>query len=158
MTRSVVYRIKCPECGEDVTCPHCGAEIPRFSPFSDWLRNLSSPLDSSSISNQNLDYIWHNFWESWLITLEEKQFGATPDVAQRDTHGVVAQLLAIGSSSGKKVETIRGERQVEYRGHYVVSFERTMPDDSQWIRVNGNQYESEAIFELLKKGEPPPHL
>jgi len=122
----------------------------RFTPFSHWLRALPAPLDSASVSNQNLDYIWHNYRASWFITIEEKRYGASVSAAQSDTHNIVRQLCEYGS--GQEIETMRGKRKVEYRGHYVVRFEQTTPDDSRWIMVNDEFADKESLLDLLRTG------
>jgi len=116
------------------TCPNCGAKVPTMTPFSDWLRSLEHPLNSQIISLHNLDYIWHNYRKHWLITIEEKRYGGQSTAAQRDTHGIVAQLLTI--ASGSMVSTYyRGRQSIEYRGHYIITFQNTTPDDSDWIKI-----------------------
>jgi hypothetical protein len=135
-------------------CPKCGASVDTHTPFSQWLRQLEAPLDSANCDCQNLDYIWFHYRPGWFITIEEKRFGATQSRAQGDTQAIIAQMLAI--ASGAKVETIRGIRAVGYRGHYVVSFEKTTPEDSEWVEINGIKHLNvkEVILLLLKNGNP----
>lgn len=144
MTRQLQHKVKCPQ---------CGTEIEAATPFSQWLRDLPAPLDSSVISNQNLDYVWHNYrTPSWLILLEEKRFAGAQNAAQKDTHNIIAQLLEL--SSGATVKTMRDERAVEFRGYYLIVFEKTTPDDSDWVTVNGTKYDApkETITRLLTEG------
>ena len=116
------------------------------TPFSDWLRGLPEPLDSSRISNQNLDYIWHDYRTNQLLTIEEKRHRGASRPAQTDTHGVVAQMLR--AASGMTVTTLRGDRPVSYLGHYVIRFELTTPDDGKmWI--NGNELSADVLVALL---------
>jgi hypothetical protein len=114
------------------------------------------PYQSSFADLQNLDYIWFPYREGWLITIEEKMWGKGVSRAQGDTHGIVAQLLSLGSDSCKEVNTIRGRRPIEYRGHYIVSFEKTNPDDSEWIRINGIMTDKKGLLQLLKTGKLEP--
>lgn len=116
------------------------------TPFSMWLRELGDPLTSRTISNQNLDYVWHDYPRNFLLTLEEKRHGARPSAAQNDTHGVVAQLLAM--SDGRMVSTLRGLRPARYFGHYVVVFENTTPDDGA-MRINGQECSRIVLLKLL---------
>jgi hypothetical protein len=154
VTRKRNHYATCPECGGVAVCSQCGAKVPASTPFSDWLRGLEYPLDSRVFSNHNLDFIWHNYRENWFITIEEKRYGARCTGAQRDTHGVITQLLEI--ASGSEVKTMRGLRKADYRGHYVVRFERTSPDDSEWIRVRCNGTERVVgelgLRQLLENG------
>ena len=126
-----------------------------FSPFSNWLRSLPAPYDSSSVSLHNLDYIWHYYREDWFITIEEKQHGAHCTGAQRDTHAIVYQLLKLGSDLKRTVlSTMRGvKKQVEYRGHYVIRFENTTPDDSEWIEINKEKRNKDDLMMLLRTGQ-----
>lgn len=167
MTRQAMLYARCRRCDVDGVCPICGEKIHRFSPFSDWLRGLGPPLNSSCVSNQNLDFIWHNHREDWFITMEEKKNGARCSQAQRDTHGIVYQFLQLASeviklARGNVVAGIGGKRQrkrVEYRGHYVVSFEKTNPEDSVWILINPGKHSfqtnTEGLLHLLKTGTLP---
>lgn len=133
------------------TCPHCGGAVPTQTPLSDWLRALPEPWSSRTVSNQNLDYIWHQYRDNWLITIEEKRFEGTVNFAQRDTHGVLVQLLHAGS--GTEVITARDIRvRVEYRGHYVLRLEKTTPDDSAWLELNGQRATKAQFLELLRTG------
>ena len=136
-------------------CPHCGHEFDSTTPFSQWIRALPAPLDGSNYDCQNLDYVWNSFrGDGWFITIEEKRYGALSDPrTQGDTHGIVKQMLSLASLS--IVYTFRGRRKYEYRGHYVVSFEKTTPVDSAWVKINGTQHEKpiEAVMNLLKTGK-----
>lgn len=126
-----------------------------FTPFSRWIRNLPKPLNSEYFDCQNLDYIWFAYRAAWLVTIEEKRFGARSTAAQGDTHNIIRQLLNL--ASGSEVVTLRGKRKIEYRGHFVVSFEQTTPEDSAWVMVNNQRYDDpKAIIEyLLLNGKLP---
>jgi len=153
MTKARTYSGRCPNCGiYPALCAECGSKTTGSTPFSDWLRELDSPLDSSRFDCQNLDYIWFSYREGWFITMEEKMLGLHCNRSQKDTHGVVAQLLAIGSKVKERLKTLRGRRKIEYRGHYEITFEKTTPDDSQWVEVNGVRYHPNAIYTLLGSG------
>ena len=153
MTRAKLHGVRCPVCGaENILCPHCGNRLSSSSPFSNWLRTLPHPFDSSNYDNENLDYIWFHYRRGWLITIEEKQFGAHSTRAQSDTHGVIRQLLTYASSSGYEVSTLRGRRKIEYRGHYEISFEQTCPADSSWVSINGNKGDVTTLMTLLDTG------
>jgi len=154
MTRSVHSRVKCKDCGVEVVCPKCRQPATSFTPFSDWLRALPFPYNSKMYDNQNLDYIWFHYRQGWLITIEEKRFGGTPTEAQADTHGIVAQMLA--GSSPCQVTTMRGRRHIEYRGHYLVVFEQTTPDDSAWLLINGAAATKDCLMTLLQTGRLEP--
>lgn len=118
--------------------------------FGLWLRRLKPPLSSANYDAENLDYIWFNYRQGWFITIEEKRFDAKATKAQLDTHGIVSQMLMM--SSGREVETMRGVRPIFYRGHYCIAFENTNPEDSAWIKINGEQSSQEELLETLKTG------
>lgn len=130
------------------------SHIRSASPFSHWLRELPAPLDSATIDINDIDFVVFNYRQAWLITIEEKCYGATPSRAQRDTQHVLSQMLC--AASGYEYETLRGVRRIEYRGHYEVVFERTSPRDSEWISINGVRYAREvglkALLRLLEVG------
>lgn len=147
MTRKRYMNATCPDCGEEAICPKCQKPVAMSTPFSDWLRSLTGPLSSKVFSAQNLDYIWHNYKENWFITIEEKRFGGNTSFAQRDTHMIVSGLLK--AASGANVKNARGKFvDVEYRGHYVIRFSQTTPDDSEAIYV---EHDRESI--RVRKGE-----
>lgn len=134
-------------------CPHCGHEFDTTTPFSQWVRGLPPPLHSGNFDYQNLDGIWNSYRDGWYITLEEKRYGAQSDErSQRDTHNMIRQMLTIASQS--VVLTLRGKRPYAYRGHYEVSFEKTSPEDSAWVKINNTQYDKpiEAVKSLLSTG------
>lgn len=122
------------------------------TPFSQWIRALPPPLDSRNYDCQNLDYIWFSYRAGWFITLEEKRFGSSSTAAQRDTHAIIAQLLT--AASGAVVETWRGKRRIAYRGHFILRFSQTTPDDSDWVEINGSRYSNprDVVFRLLSTG------
>lgn len=121
------------------------------TPFSHWLRGLPDPYTSRHFSNQNLDYVWHNYRENWLLTIEEKRFGGQSTQAQQDTHSIISQMLA--RSNGMLVTTLRGVRPVRYLGHYVIRFSDSTPDDSEWMTINGKPADRSDLLMLLA-GEP----
>jgi hypothetical protein len=161
MTKKTKYFVRCSQCKEDLICPKCQQKTPRGTPFGNWLRELPSPLDSRHISNHNLDYIWHNYVEDWLITIEEKQHGGKSSKAQLDTHRVIFQLLRIASRTEQTIRLgayRRRKGKVEYRGHYIISFENTTPDNSKWVTINGGakiagDKVKPAIINLLTTGK-----
>lgn len=118
--------------------------------FGIWLRNQPEIDSHEGFDGENLDYVWFQFLEGWLITIEEKRYGFSPSKAQKDTHGIVKQMLQI--ASGFPIETMRGIRPIEYRGHYLVQFEKTNPDDSKWIKINGNVHTKTDLLILLQFG------
>lgn len=156
--------ISCPSCGTDVICPTCGERVLYGTEFSRWLRKLPGDLSSSRFSCHNLDYIWHNYKDDWFITIEEKRNGGRCTSSQKDTHRIVYQMLKKASEFLKdKQKTLRvglnGNRRavVDFRGHYVVIFEKSTPDNSTWILINNERFDKpeakKTILTLLKTGK-----
>jgi hypothetical protein len=153
MTRQIQHHIKCRKCNQVYQCPSCQEEATASTPFSDWMRALPPPFTSANYDNENLDFIWFHYRQGWLITIEEKRYGARSTVAQLDTHHIIEQMLTNGSAA--PVGTMRGVRPIEYRGHYQVVFENTTPADSTWIMVNDRLYDKVGLMALLSTGKLP---
>lgn len=133
------------------------SEPEKFTPFGKWINRLNYPYNSINFDFNDVDYIWFGFKMAWFITLEEKRYGKNPTDTQKDTFNIISQLLKI--ASGNVVETMRGRRRIEYRGHYFIVFENTTPEDSQWIKINDIVYQGgksavrDAILYLLWNGK-----
>lgn len=117
--------------------------------FGLWLRK-QPVLSSTSFDCQNLDYVWFAYRDSWLITIEEKRYGSSSSLAQSDTHNLIKQMLKV--ASGYEYQTLRGKRKIYYLGHYLVQFENTNPDDSKWIKINGQNHDKYSLLLLLRTG------
>lgn len=135
----------CHTCGEDLLCPKCGTPTPTGTNFSNWIR--SQPINHSIT---DIDFVVHDFRQNTIVTLEEKCRGATPNKSQTDTHYVLYQMLK--HANGIDVKTLRGTRPVYYRGHHIISFENTSPEDSNWISIDGKQYDVDRLYNLIDKG------
>ena len=152
MTTPFRNQMQCPQCGTLAKCQTCGTALITATPFSQWLRALSTEthLDSRWIDNENLDYVWFAYREGWLILIEEKRYGSCQTAAQADTHNILDQLLR--AASGTQCNTLRGQRLIDYRGYYVVVFSATTPDDSEWITINGQLASVDDLLKLLGVG------
>jgi hypothetical protein len=164
VTRRVMNFISCPKCGAEVICPECNEPILYGTEFSQWLRKLPGYLSSSHFSCQNLDYIWHNYKADWFITIEEKRNGGKCTSSQLDTHRMIYQMLKIASDVLKIAKGVlrlglNGDRKaaIDFRGHYVIIFEKSTPDNSTWILINKQRFyepeAKEAILTLLRTGQ-----
>ena len=120
--------------------------------FGNWLRTKKIIKSGLGYDAENIDYVWFAFYDGWFILIEEKRHGASQRLAQADTHGIIHQLLE-NVPLGTKVKTMRGNREIEYRGYYLVQFQKTNPDDSLWIKINGTKYTKNELLYLLKFGE-----
>jgi hypothetical protein len=134
-------------------CQNCGAEIAQGSALGLHFRNLPKPLDSSNVSITDLDFVIFHYRRGWFMTIEAKQFGARPSKSQQEIFDIISEFLT--RVSGMIVTTMRGDRPIEYRGHHLVQFEKTTPDDSQWIRVDGVQITRNEWIVFLESGRLP---
>jgi len=123
--------------------------------FGLYLRKLRYPLSSAVCDAQNLDFIWHNYRENWFILIEEKRYGSKSSFAQRDTHGMISQLLE--KASGCQVWTAkRTLKKKEYRGYYLIQFQNTSPEDSSWYLINDCVFKDDSgLLHLLTYGSLP---
>lgn len=151
MTKQAQYLITCENCRIPLECPKCKRGQTHGSQFSKWLRKQNGFLSSQNFVGHNLDYIWFNYKQNWFITLEEKTNGGECTNSQKQVHNLLAQMLQFASgqafdvSFGNKKEIAK----VEYKGHYVIQFEKTNPDDSQWIKINGRKYNDKTCVKVL---------
>jgi hypothetical protein len=129
------------------------------SAFSDWLR-LSEVaqlgLGSNFASVTDIDFVWfaHPIEEGWYITLEEKCMGSTTTNTQQDVLNIVSTHLLLGSQRQCQIDTWKkGLRTIEYRGHYLISFEKTNPNDSAYIKINGKKKTKDDLIQLLRHGK-----
>jgi hypothetical protein len=122
--------------------------------FSLWLRQLPYPLNShNGYYNTDIDNVWWAFREGWFVTLEEKQHGGRVSSNQQEVLDLLEERLILA----KKLlqPTLRGERAVEYRGHYNIIFQNTDPDNSLWIAINNETHNKDALLHLLERGHLP---
>lgn len=134
----------CNKCGADLVCSECGVPSSRGTPFSNWLR-----ATEISASCHDIDFVWHNYEDGWFMTLEEKTRNGNMSFSQRDTQGIVFQMLR--ASSGRQCLTARGWKPIEYRGHYVITFEHTSPENGA-IWLDGKLITKEQLLVFLHTG------
>lgn len=126
------------------------------SNFSKWLSRYSQHY-GKQVNIQDIDYIIHDYNEGWYITIEEKTRGASGNdrksFGQIRVQDFISRALTRGSI---KKEVWPNRYDPEYRGHYVIVFSGTSPDDSEWISINGTTYTDFADFhELMQTGYLP---
>ena len=111
--------------------------------FGNWLRALTEPdLNCRAVSLTDNDHrgngnsFEQGFWQwfkfidpSWFMWMEEKRNECMPDMSQTDNLNIMVQ----GMRSSFKADTVRGSRDIEFKGLYIVSFEHTTPDDGDTI-------------------------
>jgi len=161
MTRPFYQKVTCEVCGANFPkCPECGEEGLHVStPFSRWLRNLLPPFSGDFYSLHNLDYVWNRYGkgfddkggriilpkkEQWFMLMEEKRNGADQKPNQYYLHKMVSDCLHAGAK----------QLGIDYRGYYLVIFEKSTPSNSAWVKINKNKYHQpiDAIVYLLSRG------
>lgn len=138
------YNKTCNTCGADLICPNCGVPSSTGTPFSAWLRNTNF-----QVSIHDIDYVWHNYAENWFMTLEEKTHGAPQSQSQKETQGIIFQMLR--SASPRLCLTRNGWNIITYRGHHLIVFENTNPDDGA-IYLDNIEITKEELLEFLRTG------
>jgi hypothetical protein len=153
VTRQAKNNYRCLFCSVDLVCPKCNAKRKMGTPFSIWLRQLGAPLNSQSVYNSDIDHVWWHYKGGWFITIEEKQYGAEVRKSQQEIIDIFSERLLKFAQATQK--TLRGIRPVSYKGHYNIIFEKTSPLDSNYININGQNYQTTQLVYLLKNGELP---
>ena len=119
--------------------------------FGLWLREYGPDSRNDGLDAENLDYILFNYKTAELRLIEEKRHKSQLTAAQKDTFGVIDQLLRLGIESSKPIKTHRGLRPIKYHGMSIVRFENTSPDDG-WIEVDGDRMTREGFIRFLNFG------
>lgn len=152
-------------------CPQCGALMGYESSFSRWLRECPE-LDSAvaGISVMDTDYIFHQFRTELgrvfqcLMIVELKTKNAEMSDAQRDTAGVLTQLLRNrrqtptselrwqAGGAPLKVRSFMAKREVNIKsfGFHVLTFDGYGPGDSENIRWDRKPITIDQLIALLK--------
>jgi len=155
LTRIARYRELCEKCNDLLICRSCGNAKLQGTKFSKWLRKQEGLLSSKFCVAHNLDFIWYNYTQDWLITIEEKIKNGKCSESQKQVHNLIRQMLEY--ASGKEFDVSFGQNKryanVEYKGHYLIQFENKSPNDSQWIKINGQKCTTEELKILLIFGE-----
>ena len=119
MTRARNYNARCPLCGVDALCPICGRPVSSATPYSDWLRKQREIDSSKGYVASNIDYVWANYETGRWIYMEEKRYGGIPTPSQ------VALFHRLDNIA---------RADADYGGFWVITFERTTPDDGRvWV-------------------------
>lgn len=93
--------------------------------------------------------MWFRYKEGWFITIEEKCFLAQPNVFQNETHQIISEML---KKSSKSIKSPLRKKLIEYKGHFIISFEKTNPDDSEYILINNEKHSKDELMNLLRYG------
>jgi hypothetical protein len=148
-------------------CPKCGESFPAETDFGHWMRK-NKLLDScQGIVRTDTDhtivcYKVHKQGRKFqlIMDLETKEFGAKPTICQQDIISFKTQLAL---SKGKNLNgattytthKLRSELQqcrinARYYGFHVLQFEKTSPDNSEWIKWDYKPISSLTLTDLLR--------
>lgn len=141
---------KC-KCGGLGKCEVCKDTIHHETYFGLWLRDYKTNF-KKNVNIQDIDHIIYSYDENWYITLEEKTNNNQEyKRGQREMQSILSQIFT--SASNTLIDTMRGKKKLEYRGHYVIVFQYHDPTDSNWVQINGQVYLGmDMLFQLLKEG------
>jgi len=120
------------------------------SAFSEWLYTKVWPWFDGNTDIQDIDFVVFNYITGDIMTLESKERNGHLSSAQRDTHNILRQLLMFGAANST-IDTKRGLRPIHYRGHHVIVFQNTTPDDG-WVRVDGTIVSRDEFIQFLNFG------
>ena len=144
MTRSFNSRIDCPTCRCQMTVE---------TAFERWVRDNDDLDSGSGIVRFDLDMLIHKYMFDdrrdlqAMMFVEVKTFGAEVSKSQADTLGAFRQIM-------------NGDRWIHSQmtnedsflclfGGFVLTFEKTCPDDSSWIRWHGRQITAAQLVRIL---------
>ncbi len=153
MTRRRMFNARCRNCEVDALCPQCGKPVSPATPFSDWLREQPEIDSHFGFRFMDMDGIWWHPEARWFLTFESKtRRGRIPDF-QGAMLARVGRMIELGVNA---YNSRFGEDSAWfYSGHYNIIFERTTPDDSWFVLINGEHHDPSAVLFLLRYGYLP---
>jgi len=105
--------------------------------FGLWLRDQQEIDSSLGYVTTNIDYVWKNYKTGEWMILEEKRYNGSVKFYQKEIF--------------KKLDSV-AKSDPMYRGMYVITFEKTSPDDGK-ININGQFVTKETLINFLKFGK-----
>lgn len=168
MTRPFSQRMQCPNCRTEVTIE---------TALGRWLRAHPGLRSEDGLNIYDADHsverrIVHKYKDGGdreaqcFMEVEVKEYGALPTAAQRSTMQILSDFWknTIGnmySSRGASRDRSGRPRKiydrqfgrfvyVRHYGIHLLQFEKTSPDDSEWIKWDGVQVTSEQLVSLLR--------
>ena len=138
MTRQRNYNARCEACGVDALCPVCGKPVSSATPFSDWLREQVEIDSSLGYVTTNVDFLWSNYKTGRWMLVEEKRYGGHPSYSQREQFRMLDNALKDAPG---------------YGGLWILTFDRTTPDDGKiWLYKldeAGSEIDKDTLVALL---------
>lgn len=160
-----------------VSCPNCQFPVPTEQPFNVWLR-AQPELDSRKdyVAVTDADLIIHKYatrqdeygkdrTKQYLMQVEVKTFGALPNRSQRETltlHQATTQTVngkvernSDGRFAPSHINNYR--RHVASDGSEVLNYgikllvlSNSTPENSSWMRWQGQEIDTETLIAVLR--------
>lgn len=154
------------------TCARCGHQTTAESGFGRWMRDQPALDSVHGIVRTDLDHVIVRYKTSLdqrdfqlLMVVEVKEFGAEPDPSQVD---ILSFFRQIGERAGynmhgaKTTGTYRLYSRISGRfvnvrffGVHLLQFEKTNPNDSEWIRWDHKDITEGVLVGLLAMERRP---
>lgn len=158
-------------------CPNCKCEMTMETAIGRWLRGRQDLRSEDGINIYDEDCfcdrrVVHKYHEGgdrsvqFYMVVEIKEYGAYPSPAQQSTFSILSSYLKnyvgnmhsrVGSTCDiagkrKKVWDPVFERYVSVRhyGFHLLQFEKTSPEDSEWIKWNKKTITEDQLVQLLR--------
>jgi len=147
-------------------CAECHSRTTAQSAFVRWMRNQKSLDSVEGIVRTDMDHIILRYKTSLdgrdfqlAMVVEEKQFGAKPDPAQRDILSIINQLCGTSGRNLRGVKTrtskmvwspmFRRKVRVRWLGCHLLQFSHSGPEDSDWIKWDHKVIDRHILAGLL---------
>lgn len=148
------------------TCDRCGHQATAETAFGRWMR-ANHLLDSKNgfvrtdCDHVILRYKTHPQGRNFqlMMFVEAKEFGAEPDKSQTDILSFLSQAIRNHGKNLYGAKTDRSHRLksrmlgrdvlVREFGVHLLQFEKTNPDDSNWIKWDRKLVDAELLCQIL---------
>jgi hypothetical protein len=102
--------------------------------FGIWLREQKEIDSSLGYVTTNIDYVWKNYKTGEWMIIEEKRFNGSVKFYQQKIYDCLDSV---------------SKNDPKYRGFYVITFEKTSPEDGE-IKINGLAVDKPALINFLQ--------
>jgi len=102
--------------------------------FGLWLRNQSEIDSKLGYIATNIDYVWKNYKTGYWMLIEEKRFNSKVRFYQEVIFNTVDLLCRIDN---------------KYKGFFIITFEKTCPDDGN-IFLNNKLITKQELIDFLR--------
>lgn len=148
------------------TCEKCGYETTAESSFGRWMRNEPQLSSDKGVVRSDVDHIVVRYKTNeygrelqLMMAVEVKEYGREPDPCQRDILSFFRQIIERKGKNMYGAATVMCHKlrsrmlkktvSVRWHGFHLLQFEKTNPDDSDWIKWDGKIIDKQTLIELL---------